>query len=169
MKVLTFGNFNLVHAGHIDHFRLMRTLVGDTGEVIVAIAADKVTDAARQGWTVFSLWEKMAIISSCQYVDTIDVYGQEIPEETLAQEMSYAAHLELMHDTENRCVDLHQPDILAFGDDKPLESYDHIRYPVKRVAIPRLRGGISSLEIIQKIRGFQTAPPTLPDNYDRTV
>ena len=151
MKILTFGCFNIIHVGHFDLFYLSKQ-IDPNGELIVAIAADKVVRNAKgKGAPVYSLRERMTMISGCRWVDGIDIYGEEIDDTELEACKNYEEHLALVRPSEKACVDLHRPDIITFGDDKDASTYNH--FPnVRKIQLPRLRDFISSTKLISRLR-----------------
>ena len=151
--VLTFGCFNIVHAGHFDLFRLSKDLAPD-GELVVAIAADKVVKAAK-GEMIYTMRDKIDMISGCRYVDKVDVYGDELNEDELMKPMSYAEHLEMLHEPERVCAKFHGANIITFGADKDRSNYYHLNNKeankeVRLVQLPRI--GVSSTEIWERVQ-----------------
>lgn len=169
MKILTFGCFSIVHAGHFDLFRLSKELATDS-RLTVAIAVDKVVRAAKGPKTpIYSLRERIAMIQGCRYVDAITFYGQEIPQSELDTVKSYETLCKCVQGSEIACVDSYKPDVITFGEDKTLDFYDHIR-GVELIQLPRLGGKITSTDIVKQLSEDSSfVCPGLPDNYDRTV
>ena len=170
MKILTFGCFSIVHAGHFDLFKQSKELCPD-GRLIVAIAADKVVRAAKgTNAPIYSLRERMSMISGCRYVDEITIYGQEIPDTNLKNTNSYEEVCQLVQECERRVVSIYTPDIVTFGEDKPHKFYAHLKGVTQYIQLPRLGGEITSTDIRNKIQTSAAwTDPTLPDNYDETV
>ena len=164
MKILTFGCFNIVHPGHFDLFKQSKELATDT-YLIVAIADDRIVEDAK-GECVYPLRERVAMIQGCRYVDAIDIYGQDVPDETLKAARTYKEHLELLYPYEQKIVEFHKPNILTFGDDKPITAYRHLQNRVRCLQLPRLGKEMSSTTILSR---FQRQEPTLPDDYEKTI
>lgn len=155
MKILTFGCFNIIHPGHIDLFRLSKIL-DPTGELVVAIAADKIVRDAKD--TVkYSMRDKLNMISAIEYVDRVDIYGQEICESELESAKTYQQHLQLVQPAELEVVRTHNPDFITFGADKDATTYTHIAVwaanhnrHIRFVQLPRLDAeNMNSSTIIQ--------------------
>ena len=73
-KGITFGAFDLFHAGHILMLEEARTVCD---HLIVAIQTDPSLDRETKNSPVQSIEEREIQVSSCRYVDEIIIYDRE--------------------------------------------------------------------------------------------
>ena len=73
-KGITFGAFDLFHAGHILMFEEARTVCD---HLIVAIQTDPSLDREAKNSPVQSIEEREIQVSACRYVDEVIIYDRE--------------------------------------------------------------------------------------------
>ena len=73
-KGITFGAFDLFHAGHILMFEEARTVCD---HLIVAIQTDPSLDREAKNSPVQSIEEREIQVSACRYVDEVMIYDRE--------------------------------------------------------------------------------------------
>ena len=78
-KVITYGTFDLLHAGHINLLRRAKEL-GDY--LIVALSTDEFNWNEKQKKCYFSYEERKSLLEAIRYVDLV------IPEESWGQKIS---------------------------------------------------------------------------------
>ena len=78
-KVITYGTFDLLHAGHINLLRRAKEL-GDY--LIVVVSTDEFNWNEKQKKCYFSYEERKSLLESIRYVDLV------IPEESWEQKIS---------------------------------------------------------------------------------
>ena len=74
-KILTVGVFDLLHWGHFELFRKTRELVGNDGEVIVAIQKDEYVTRYKPNAKLMYDWDVRAkMIGALRYVGKVISY-----------------------------------------------------------------------------------------------
>jgi glycerol-3-phosphate cytidylyltransferase len=73
-KGITFGAFNLFHAGHILMLEEAKTVCD---HLIVAIQTDPSLDREAKNSPVQSIEEREIQVSACRYVDEVVIYDRE--------------------------------------------------------------------------------------------
>lgn len=66
--VYTGGTFDLPHAGHMNFLRQCRKVVGEGGEVVVALNTDEFIEEFKGKKPIMSYWERALILNSIKYV-----------------------------------------------------------------------------------------------------
>ena len=126
-RVITFGTFDIFHVGHLR----MLSRAAELGEfLVVGVSSDELSVAKKGRRPVYSLSERMEIISALRMVNAIFV------EESLELKKSYVL--------ENRA------DILVMGDDWR-GKFDYLSN-VGKVIYLRRTPAISTTEVIERIR-----------------
>lgn len=135
--VLTNGNFDVIHAGHIAYLREAKAL-GDV--LVVGVNCDAQVRAQKgEGRPVYPVSERLEILSELQCVDYLVVF-----EEPTAHEL----------------IRVVKPDIYAKGGDyKPQEINEHglVRELGIELKVLAHRSGLSSRVVIQKLRSAADA------------
>ena len=139
MRVITFGQFNIVHAGHIDLFQQSKQLAQD-GTLIVCAAADSIVEFDKGTFT--PLRDRLAVLMACRYIDVVDIYGDTIVVEDGKNVSDY------IQDAEQKLIDFYAPDIITFGNDKDVDYYSYLNFKGRSIQLPRIGRGVSSREII---------------------
>ncbi|WXG45401.1 MAG: adenylyltransferase/cytidyltransferase family protein [Candidatus Atabeyarchaeum deiterrae] len=103
-RVLAFGTFDIVHAGHAKYLEESRKLGGKTAELIVVIARDSTVKTLKGRDPIFPEEQRRYLVESLKSVDkAILGYGGE---------------------DRLRIVEELRPDIIALGyDEKPSEDF----------------------------------------------
>jgi glycerol-3-phosphate cytidylyltransferase len=73
-KGITFGTFDLFHAGHVLMLQEAKTVCD---YLIVCIQTDPSVDRAEKNSPIQSIVERQIQVSACKYVDEIVVYNTE--------------------------------------------------------------------------------------------
>jgi glycerol-3-phosphate cytidylyltransferase len=73
-KGITFGTFDLFHAGHVLMLQEARTVCD---YLIVCIQTDPSADRAEKNKPIQSIVERQIQVAACKYVDEIIVYNTE--------------------------------------------------------------------------------------------
>jgi FAD synthetase len=103
-RVLAFGTFDIVHAGHAKYLEESRKLGGKEAELIVVIARDSTVKSIKGREPIFSEDERRYLVESLKPVDKA-ILGYE-GEDRL------------------KVVEDFKPDVIALGyDEKPSEDY----------------------------------------------
>lgn len=141
---LVLGCFDLLHAGHFDHFRLAKA---HCDKLIVGVAHDKLVRAFKgPGRPIFPVCQRVFMISQNQHVDEAVIYGDR----NSARETNVAAQIALVESV--------KPDIFCEGEDRKgevLKGYLEEK-GIERLTFPRLSPGtISTTYFIEKIKGKQ--------------
>ncbi|MEI5640449.1 MULTISPECIES: adenylyltransferase/cytidyltransferase family protein [unclassified Pseudoalteromonas] len=126
-KVITFGTFDIFHVGHVNILERAKAL-GD--HLIVGISSDELNYAKKGRNPVYSLAERVKIISSLRFVDEVFV------EESLELKEQY------IRDS--------QADVLVMGDDWQ-GKFDQYKAFCDVVYLQRTPS-ISTTEIIEVVR-----------------
>tara|TARA_B110000196_G_C20634599_1_gene425627 strand:+ start:47 stop:460 length:414 start_codon:yes stop_codon:yes gene_type:complete len=74
-KGITFGAFDLFHAGHILMLEEAKTICD---YLIVAIQTDPSLDRQKKNSPVQSIEEREIQVSACRYVDEVIIYDREV-------------------------------------------------------------------------------------------
>ena len=90
-RVITFGTFDLFHVGHLNILSRARKL-GD--RLIVGVSSDDMNEAKKGFRPLFSLAERMAIVSALRDVD--EVFVEESLELKRDYILKYAADVLVM-------------------------------------------------------------------------
>jgi glycerol-3-phosphate cytidylyltransferase len=69
--VYTGGTFDLFHMGHVQLLAACKKIAGTDGKVIVALNPDEFVEQFKKVRPTMSLDERMAVVSSCKYVDEV--------------------------------------------------------------------------------------------------
>lgn len=93
-RVLTFGTFDVFHVGHL---RLLQRARAQGDCLIVGISTDEMNQSKKQRAPVYSLAERMEIVSGLRCVDEV------FPEESMELKREYLVQ--------------HRANILVMGDD----------------------------------------------------
>ncbi len=67
-RIVTFGTFDIFHQGHLEILKRASSY-GD--KLIVGISSDKLNFNKKQRYPVYSQKERMEIISSLKFVDSV--------------------------------------------------------------------------------------------------
>ena len=130
--VFTNGCFDLLHAGHIQHFNASRKL-GDV--LIVAIDDDEsVRQLKGSGRPVIKLRERVRVLNAIQAIDYVTVFKSDQLENV---------------------IDMVRPDVLTKGGDYRLDQVVGRQTVEKyggRVVLTQLVADISSSRIIDRIK-----------------
>lgn len=125
-KVITYGTFDLLHAGHINLLRRAKEL-GDY--LIVVVSTDEFNWNAKQKKCYFSYEERKKLVEAVRYVDLV------IPEENWDQKISD--------------VKEYHVDTFVMGDDWK-GKFDFLKDYCEVVYLPRTEG-ISTTKIKQDL------------------
>ena len=126
--VWTNGTFDILHPGHIELFKVARSL-GD--KVIVATDTDeKIKTDKGDHKPINDLCYRVAMLEAIKYIDVVHTFGNRQQLEDLIQ--------------------LYEPDILLLGDDWKGGDVVGIEYAKEARFLPRLN--YSTTDIIRKIR-----------------
>lgn len=126
-KVITFGTFDIFHVGHVNILERARAL-GDY--LIVGISSDELSVNKKGRMPIYSLAERIKIISSLRFVDEVFV------EESLEKKGEY--------------ISFHKARCLVMGDDW-LGKFDNFKSICEVVYLERTPS-ISTTEIIEVVR-----------------
>ena len=125
-KVITYGTFDLLHAGHINLLRRAKEL-GDY--LIVVVSTDEFNWNSKQKKCYFSYEERKKLVEAVRYVDLV------IPEENWDQKISD--------------VKEYHVDTFVMGDDWK-GKFDFLKDYCEVVYLPRTEG-ISTTKIKQDL------------------
>lgn len=128
-KVITYGTFDLLHAGHINLLRRAKEL-GDY--LIVVVSTDEFNWNEKQKRCYFSYEERKKLVEAVRYVDLV------LPEENLEQKLSD--------------IKEYKVDTFVMGDDWK-EKFDFLKKYCDVIYLPRTEG-ISTTKIKQDL-GFK--------------
>ena len=112
-KVITYGTFDLLHAGHINLLRRAKEL-GDY--LIVVVSTDEFNWEQKQKKCYFSYEERKSLLEALRYVDLV------IPEENWGQKKTD--------------VEKYHVDVFVIGDDWT-GQFDFLRDQCEVVYLPR--------------------------------
>ena len=126
MPVITFGTFDLYHAGHV---RLIER-ASKYGEVIVGVSSDELNMSKKSRLPIYSFAERKEIIASNRHVVKV------FKEESLEKKRDYILH--------------YKADTLIMGDDWK-GKFDHLNDICTVVYLPRTET-ISTTATIDKIK-----------------
>ena len=128
-KVITYGTFDLLHAGHINLLRRAKEL-GDY--LIVVVSTDEFNWNEKQKRCYFSYEERKKLVEAVRYVDLV------LPEENWEQKLSD--------------IKEYKVDTFVMGDDWK-EKFDFLKKYYDVIYLPRTEG-ISTTKIKQDL-GFK--------------
>ena len=129
--VWTNGTFDILHPGHIELFKVARSL-GD--KVIVATDTDEKIKADKgEHKPVNDLCYRVAMLEAIKYIDVVHTFGSRQELEDLIQ--------------------LYEPDILLLGDDWRDGEVVGWEYAGETRFLPRV-GGYASSNTIERIKKF---------------
>lgn len=128
-KVITYGTFDLLHAGHINLLRRAKEL-GDY--LIVVVSTDEFNWNEKQKRCYFSYEERKKLVEAVRYVDLV------LPEENWEQKLSD--------------IKEYKVDTFVMGDDWK-EKFDFLKKYCDVIYLPRTKG-ISTTKIKQDL-GFK--------------
>ena len=128
-KVITYGTFDLLHAGHINLLRRAKEL-GDY--LIVVVSTDEFNWNEKQKRCYFSYEERKKLVEAVRYVDLV------LPEENWEQKLSD--------------IKEYKVDTFVMGDDWK-EKFDFLKKYCDVIYLPRTEG-ISTTKIKQDL-GFK--------------
>ena len=128
-KVITYGTFDLLHAGHINLLRRAKEL-GDY--LIVVVSTDEFNWNEKQKRCYFSYEERKKLVEAVRYVDLV------LPEENWEQKLSD--------------IKEYKVDTFVMGDDWK-EKFDFYHKYCDVIYLPRTEG-ISTTKIKQDL-GFK--------------
>lgn len=131
--VFTNGCFDLFHAGHLAVLRKASEL-GDV--VVVGMNSDRSVGSLKgPGRPIVAQRERVELVSALNFVDYVVLFDEETP-------------LELIRKV--------KPDVLVKGEDwkgKPVVGQEIVRARGGAVEFVKLVGGLSTTELIRRIRG----------------
>ena len=128
-KVITYGTFDLLHAGHINLLRRAKEL-GDY--LIVVVSTDEFNWNEKKKRCYFSYEERKKLVEAVRYVDLV------LPEENWEQKLSD--------------IKEYKVDTFVMGDDWK-EKFDFLKKYCDVIYLPRTEG-ISTTKIKQDL-GFK--------------
>jgi glycerol-3-phosphate cytidylyltransferase len=126
-RVITFGTYDVLHVGHLRLLARARSL-GDF--LIVGISTDELNLSKKSRRPVYSLAERIEIVSALRMVDTV------FAEESLERKRDYLLE--------------HRADVLVMGDDWQ-GRFDQFNDVCRVVYLPRTPA-VSTTETIERIR-----------------
>ncbi len=132
LRVVTFGTFDVFHAGHL---RLLERAAALGDRLVVGISSDVLNRRKKGRSPVYSLADRMAIVAALRCVDEVFV------EHSLEDKRHYLVE--------------HRADVLVMGDDWA-GRFDAFSDTCRVVYLPRTPS-VSTTAIIEQIR---TAVPT---------
>jgi FAD synthetase len=109
-RIMVFGTFDMIHAGHEDLFRQAR-LLADEPYLIVSIATDKNVERIKGKKPRNSQQERREMLAAHELVD----------EAVIGDEDGYVGHILKVN-----------PDIIALGYDQTGEYVDHVQEDLTR-------------------------------------
>lgn len=127
MKVITFGTFDVFHAGHVNILERAR-LHGE--HLIVGVSSDELNMSKKNRYPIYSQEDRMHIIRSLRCVDEVFV------EESL--------------DLKEEYIKYYNADVLVMGDDWE-GKFDQFKSICDVVYLPRTPS-VSTTEIIEIVK-----------------
>jgi len=127
MKVITFGTFDVFHAGHVNILERAR-LHGE--HLIVGVSSDALNMSKKNRYPIYSQEDRMHIIRSLRCVDEVFV------EESLELKEEY--------------IKYYNADVLIMGDDWQ-GKFDHLKSICDVIYLPRTPS-VSTTEIIEIVK-----------------
>jgi cytidyltransferase-like protein len=112
-RVMVFGTFDMLHAGHIDFFRQARALAPNP-YLIVSIARDTSVARVKGRKATHSERERAALVAASELVDEV----------VLGDESGYIAHIQ-------KAV----PDIIALGYDQAGEYVETLEEDLRAASL----------------------------------
>jgi choline-phosphate cytidylyltransferase len=126
-RVVTFGTFDVFHAGHL---RLLERAAALGDELLVGISSDELNVSKKGRAPVYALADRMAIVRALRCVDGVFV------EHSLDAKRDYLVE--------------HRADVLVMGDDWA-GRFDELADTCRVVYLPRTPS-VSTTAIIEQIR-----------------
>jgi glycerol-3-phosphate cytidylyltransferase len=126
-RVITFGTYDVFHAGHL---RLLERAAALGDQLIVGISSDELNASKKGRSPVYALQDRLAIVRALRCVDEVFV------EESLEAKRDY--------------VVVHRADVLVMGDDWA-GRFDELADVCRVVYLPRTPA-VSTTAIIEQIR-----------------
>ncbi|NVK23381.1 MAG: pantoate--beta-alanine ligase [Gammaproteobacteria bacterium] len=126
-KIITFGTFDVFHAGHVKILERAKSL-GDY--LIVGVSSDELNFSKKQRYPIYSQADRLHIVESLRCVDTVFV------EESLELKAQY--------------IKMFNADVLVMGDDWK-GKFDHFS-DICDVHYFERTPSISTTEIIEVVR-----------------
>lgn len=128
-RVITFGTFDVFHVGHVNILERAAAL----GEhLIVGVSSDELNFSKKQRYPIYSEQDRMKIISSLKFVDTVFI------EESLEKKKEY--------------IQAYDADVLVMGDDWT-GRFDWVGDICKVIYLPRTPS-VSTTEIIEIVKAI---------------
>ena len=125
-RVITFGTFDLYHAGHVNILERAKAL---GTHLTVGLSSDEFSFTKKKRYPVYSYEQRRRTLESCRYVDAV------FQEESLEQKRQYIIQ--------------HRAAVLVMGDDW-VGRFDNFRDICEVVYVPRTPG-VSSTATLEKI------------------
>ncbi len=128
--VYVAGTWDLFHPGHVNILKTAQ----EFGRVVVAVSTDELVKKKKGTYPVMSLKERMDVIRSCKYVDSVVVQSSILDKEQLV---------------------FYRADIIMVGSDWIGKKNDGIEWMKEHgsvIFIPYTKG-VSTTEIKQRIQG----------------
>jgi choline-phosphate cytidylyltransferase len=126
-RIITFGTFDVFHAGHL---RLLERAAGLGSHLVVGISSDELNMRKKGRAPIYPLADRMAIVQGLQCVDEVFV------EHSLENKRDYVA--------------AHRASVLVMGDDWA-GRFDNLDGLCRVVYLPRTPS-VSTTAIIEQIR-----------------
>jgi glycerol-3-phosphate cytidylyltransferase len=126
-RVITFGTYDVFHAGHL---RLLERAAALGTHLIVGISSDELNASKKGRSPVYALQDRLAIVRALRCVDEVFV------EESLEAKREYVIE--------------HRADVLVMGDDWA-GRFDELADVCRVVYLPRTPA-VSTTAIIEQIR-----------------
>jgi len=112
-RIMLFGTFDMLHAGHLDMFRQARLLAEDP-ILVVSIARDSAVIRIKKSAPKNPQDTRMALVRACDLVDEV----------VLGDEVGSISHIQAA-----------RPDIIALGYDQEGEYVDTLESELDRAGI----------------------------------
>lgn len=112
-RVMVFGTFDMLHAGHLDLFRQARALADDP-HLTVSIARDSAASRVKGAKPRHTETERLALVRDCALVD----------EAVLGDEHGYIEHITAA-----------APDTIALGYDQEGEYVEHLEADLRAAGL----------------------------------
>lgn len=124
---IAWGAWDLFHIGHLNLIKNAKELVD---QLIVCVSSDEYILKAKGHKPIIPFAERLMIIGSIRYVDTVDIQSQDF--------------------TKADAVKKYKPDLLIVGNDWNLKTFTGADLGVPVVFLPYTRG-ISSTILREKL------------------
>ncbi len=128
--VITFGTFDVFHVGHVH---ILERAASYGNRLVVGVSSDALNFSKKQRTPVYSQQDRLKIISSLSFVDTVFL------EESL--------------DLKEQYIKKHNASILVMGDDW-LNKFDQFKAICDVVYLPRTPS-ISTTAIIEVVKSIE--------------